>query len=286
VRIAFVLGRHQPEQKTPIVPTAMQVLRGWSDEVSEIFPGETVIELSELTVDHDLYVHKTRTPLSLSLMKALDHLGAAILPSIEITLRCRDKVVTTRILREAGIPLPETWIASTPRGLAELIDRGPIVVKPSTGSKGEGVMVVRDRAGLEGVRSSNGFIFAQRYHEPKDRDHKLYRIGQELFGVRRVWPSRTYEQKLGEPFEPNDELTEIAHRCGDAFGIDLYGIDVVVSEDGPLVVDFSAFPGFKGVPDAGFRLARYIRRAAERAVDGSGAAHGGVATGGAGQGHR
>jgi ribosomal protein S6--L-glutamate ligase len=267
---------------SPIIPGAIDLLRQWKARVSVIYPEETVIELSRVQDNHDLYVLKSARPLSLSLAGALDTLGAAILNPIGVTLRCRDKVVATRLLRLAGVPVPETWIAATARDLAEIVEHGPIVVKPSRGSGGEGVMIVRDGGGLENATPSGGFVFAQRYHQPSDRDHKLYRIGDELFGVRRIWPARTYEEKLGEPFEPDGELADIAGRCGDAFGVDLYGVDVVVSDDGPVVVDVSAFPGFKGVPDAALRLARYVRDAAGRAAEKISAVPGAAAGAGTG----
>ena len=97
-----------------------------------------------------------------------------------------------------------------------------------------------------------------------DMDEKTGAI--QIFGVKRVWPPQTAADKLGEPFEVAPELAEIARRCGDAFGIDLYGVDIVISQGRPYVVDASSFPGFKGVPDAGGRLARYLRTAAERAA--------------------
>jgi ribosomal protein S6--L-glutamate ligase len=86
--------------------------------------------------------------------------------------------------------------------------------------------------------------------------------------VKRVWPTRTYEDKLGEPFAVDGEVEELANRLGSALGIELYGFDVVVTDDGPYVVDFSPFPGFKGVPDAAALLADYIGQAAERVVAG------------------
>jgi hypothetical protein len=34
----------------------------------------------------------------------------------------------------------------------------------------------------------DGPIFAQRYHKPEGRDRKIFRIGDELFGVCRIFP--------------------------------------------------------------------------------------------------
>src|SRR2546427_7255631 len=114
----------------------------------------------------------------------------------------------------------------------------------------------------------NGLILAQRYQEAEGTDRKIYCIGGELFGVKRIWPIRTYEDKVGEPFPVTSELREIALRCGRVFGIDLYGLDVVVSAGLPYVVDVQKFGSYMGVPDAPRRLADYIQTAAQRVLRG------------------
>jgi hypothetical protein len=38
----------------------------------------------------------------------------------------------------------------------------------------------------------------------------------------------------------------------------LYGLDVIESVDGPLVVDLNYFPGYKGVPNVAPLIAQYI----------------------------
>ncbi len=86
--------------------------------------------------------------------------------------------------------------------------------------------------------------------------------------MRRIWPLRTYQDKYGEPFEVSPELREIALRCGEVFGLDLYGLDVVISGGQPYVGDINKFGSFIGVPDAPVLLANHILRAAEGAVRG------------------
>ncbi len=113
-------------------------------------------------------------------------------------------------------------------------------------------------------------IMAQRYCRPApgEVDRKIYRIGDQIFGVRRIWPLRTYQDKYGEPFDVSPELRDIALRCGEVFGLDLYGLDVVISGGQPYVVDINKFGSFIGVPDAPVLLANHILRAAEGAVRG------------------
>ena len=94
-------------------------------------------------------------------------------------------------------------------------------------------------------------------------------FGGRLFGVKKVFPARTEQDRQGEPFTPRPELCDIARRCGRAFGIDLYSVDIIESEGKPYVVDMSSIPGCAGVPDAPQHLASYLIAAAERAAQGS-----------------
>jgi ribosomal protein S6--L-glutamate ligase len=136
---------------------------------------------------------------------------------------------------------------------------------------------VWDADELDDVSANRGPVFAQRYHEPQGRDRKIYVIGGQVFGVKRVWPVRSFEDKLGEPFTITPELRAIALRAGAAFGLELYGLDVIISGGRPYVVDISSFPGFKGVPDAALRLADYIFTATRRVLDGEPLLYGAVA---------
>ena len=142
------------------------------------------------------------------------------------------------------------------------------MLKPHDGSDGIGVQVVKTVAELAAVPARRDPMFAQRYHQPQGRDRKIYAIGGRLFGVKKVFPARTEQDRHGEPFTPRPELCDIARRCGQAFGIDFYSVDIIESEGKPYVVDMSCIPGCGGVPDAPQHLAAYLIAAAERAARG------------------
>jgi ribosomal protein S6--L-glutamate ligase len=268
MRVAFFLKRYSNPRLSPIIPEVVRLLAGRGVDVDAIYPEEAVTDLTALRPEYDLYVLKSRTDIALSTAGALDAAGAVILNPYAIAAACRDKVVASQLLRSAGVPLPETYVAGHPEQLAPLLESGPLIVKPHRGSQGRGVRVVRSVGELDGDPWEGAPVFAQRYHELRGRDRKIYRIGDRIFGVKRVWPARTYEQKLGEAFRVEGELRELALRLGSALGLTLYGFDVVLTDRGPYVVDFSPFPGFKGVPDAPALLADYVYDAAARVVSG------------------
>jgi ribosomal protein S6--L-glutamate ligase len=268
MNIGLLTLRHPPSRRSPITPEMVALLEEWGTHVDLIYPDEELIDLAAVRAEHDLYILKAGTELALSLAGALHAVGATILNPYPIAVMCRDKIVATRTLVRAGVPVPATYTTLHPSRLAPLLDDGPLVLKPYRGSEGRGVHVVWDADELDAVPADRGPVFAQRYHEPDGRDRKIYVIGGQVFGVKRVWPVRSFEDKLGEPFTITPELREIALRCGAAFGLELYGLDVIISDGRPYVVDISSFPGFKGVPDAPLRLADYIFTAAQRVLAG------------------
>lgn len=54
------------------------------------------------------------------------------------------------------------------------------------------------------------------------------------------------------------EVAAIAAQVGVVYGLDLYGLDVLLGPDGPVVVDVNDFPSFRQVPEAAARVARAV----------------------------
>jgi ribosomal protein S6--L-glutamate ligase len=140
-------------------------------------------------------------------------------------------------------------------------------LKPYRGSRGLGITILWDASSILELTLDGPFL-AQVYQKPDGPDFKIFNIGGQLFGVRRIWPIHKYEDKLGTPFEVTPELRDIALRTGRAFGIDLYGLDVVMSEGVPYVVDVNKFGSYMGVPNASQLLADYIYAYGQRVLKG------------------
>jgi len=105
-------------------------------------------------------------------------------------------------------------------------------------------------------------VFAQKYLGRGRQDLKVFAIGEGLFGVRKAFSAHSFLQ-AGEPAPLSPEVRDIARRCGRAFGLELYGLDLVEDDSGVYVVDVNYFPGYRGVPHAARRLADYVMNAAK-----------------------
>lgn len=253
----------------PTIERAFQALTDRGEAITLIFPERERIDLSTLRVEHDLYLLKSGADLALSLGGALHVLGARTLNPYPVVALLRNKLIVTTALQQAGILTPETAISPHVRDFLPMLATGPLILKPYRGSRSEGIIIVHTPADLAGADADTLYL-AQRYMVPDGLDHKLFRIGDRVFGVRRRWPLRTYADKFGVPFDPDPALTEIAMRVGAAFGgISLYGLDVIYSRGQPYVVDVNKFGSYMGIPDGWRWLADYLYLAVRRDQGGS-----------------
>ena len=268
MKIAVITTGDKPTSKSSVMRQAALMLSEKGIAVDILNPEESAVDLDDIEVKYDLYILKSSSQQAISFAGLLHLSGANLLNPYPVVALMKDKVLATSIRLKAEVPLPETFMAARPDQLKELLTGGPLVVKPYWGgSQGRGVRIVEKADELDDMDGDQGLIFAQRYHKPDGRDHKIYCIGGKIFGVMRVWPARTYEEKLGESFTVSPEMSEIARSCGRAFGIELYGLDIIGSVGQPYVVDINTFPGFKGVVDAARHLADYIQAAVTGKTD-------------------
>ena len=267
VRIGFLTRSFSPQTRSS-VPLVMQALVEAGAIVDVIHPLADTTELSQLRPQHDLYVLKQLSGLALSIAGVLHSQGATIVNPYPVTLTLNDKIVAFRILQRAGAPVPDTFLTSQPTTLAPLLETGPLIVKPIHGWDGHGIRVISTAGELADLPAGKEPVFAQRYIAPEGPELKMFAIGGRVFGVKREVQLHAKDGRPGKPFTPGVELCRVVLRCGEAFGIGLYGVDVIERDGTPYVVDMNSIPGFKGVPDAPLRVARYLYAAAERAARG------------------
>ena len=97
-------------------------------------------------------------------------------------------------------------------------------------------------------------------------DIKLWVIDQQIFAARRHTPLEVNAPKEDFPI-PTQKLPNgwksIALQIGRVFNLRLYGMDLIMTEQGPLIVDVNSFPGFRGVAGADGALISLLERLAE-----------------------
>jgi ribosomal protein S6--L-glutamate ligase len=256
MRIHALLMPRLEAALSPVIAELFDRLGRAGCDVSWSIGEERAYEPARLRVEHDLYLLKSHAPAALSLAGVLDARGATILNPAACCAVAQDKVVASARLVAFGVPTPRTWAGAEPWRLASDVGAGPLVVKPYNGYHGTGVQFLDAGDNLRELPSTDTPVLVQE-RILGAHDLKVYVIGDEVFGVRKPFDP-TSHGRTGRPVVLAPEVVDVARRCGAAFGFGLYGIDVVETDEGPVVIDLNHFPGYKGVPDAADRLCAYV----------------------------
>ena len=129
-------------------------------------------------------------------------------------------------------------------------------------------------ATLEIAEANDSFFLAQRYVENRGFDIKLYAAGTKVYAVTKRSPLHP-EVEVDKRLIPLTlELRKLALHVGKIFGLDIYGLDIVETSHGPVVVDVNDFPSYGQVPRAVELVASHILQITTRAKLRRGHAHG------------
>jgi ribosomal protein S6--L-glutamate ligase len=258
-RIHFLLVRRTPPGLGPVLAEVYERLRAKGVEVDDHIPEEQLISPEGLIVRHDLYVLKSHTELALSMAGTLCALGARLLNPHRSCLLTQDKITSTKLLSDAGVPVPCSWVTDDYGLLLPLLAEGPLIAKPHRGHLGKGIRILRSAEDLDLLSPAEGPFLFQRYLETDSEDTKTYVVGRRAFAVTKRFSPHSY-QVHGYPIELDARTRDIVLKCGEVLGLHLYGVDLVRTERGPSVVDVNYFPGYKGVPGAAGLIADYVYR--------------------------
>jgi ribosomal protein S6--L-glutamate ligase len=247
-------------------------------EVEIVTERAGLIDLENFRFEYDLYLFKSHSPLAESLAAAAHYRGCTLLNEYPATMKVRDKVLTCTLLLQAGIPTPRTFVTDSLEALRPVAAQMPVVVKPYRGRRGQGIEICQtaaefeqliarrasdaidaeDEGGEDGTALGERLIFAQEYEEHEPFDYKAYAIGDYVHAIKRVFPAMTKQEKEGAPVGDDPELADLVRRCGKLFGLELFGVDLVKTPKGYSVIEVNCFPGYKGVPEGGERISRFI----------------------------
>lgn len=255
--IHFLLNERVHPEPNPIFVRAMALLGERGFTVSSGIPEEALLCPDRLGVRHDLYVLKSQTELALSVAGVLHDRGGRFLNPYPACAIAQNKITAASRLAAAGVPVPRCWLTADFGRLCELAAERPIVVKPYRGHRGAGVVLAHTPDDLVGIQLTEQPMLVQEFIPGRGGDLKIYVVGRNVFAVRKDFSSESF-RAVGVPVPVTPEVREIALRCAQAFGIGLFGLDIIESPDGPVVVDFNHSPGFRGVPDAAPLIARHI----------------------------
>jgi ribosomal protein S6--L-glutamate ligase len=213
----------------------------------------------------DVVLLKSRTPQARRAARAAERAGSLVVNSPAATEAALDRAATAHALECAGVPAPRTRSFAALRDLAaDGAGLGwPLVVKSRTSSRRDLVRLVSSPAELRGLLPewADEPVVAQEFVASDGFDIKVWVIGADLSAARRRSAlesvDKSADERLGVADLPED-WTRTARAAGAALGLQLYGVDLLITDGAPVVVDVNPFPGFRGAHDPAGSLLRFV----------------------------
>jgi RimK family alpha-L-glutamate ligase len=241
-------------------------LRAMGHSVVVIDPEDQVVETknSGWTRDIDIAVARGRSWGALCLLEWLESQAVRVINPRAAIAAVHNKAEMAVRLASAGIPTPRTWIGR-PTQVARRLVRGdfPVIVKPLFGDNCSGLVLAHSREELSTLEWPEPLAIVQQFIPELEFDLKLYCIGNEVWAVRKPSPlAAKLSPCAAQPSPAIVPLTaawqSLALRCGEVFGLELFGVDCVETEDGPLVIEVNEFPNYSAVPGADEKLSKFV----------------------------
>lgn len=242
-------------------PTA-DISSSISNKGSKFWLGRTDISDIELCLLRSFGPGSTeQSTRRISMLEHMEIAGIKVMNSTLPFRRSRDKYATQYVLQDAGIPIPSTYTTeSLARAYQVTGEMKDVIYKPILSSMGRGSMKFTDPdLAYNAYRLLDRLqhpLILQKYVENPGRDIRVFVIGDEVVGaVYKYIPEGQWKSNVAQggkmvEEEMSDEIIEMAFNATRAMGLDYAGVDIIESQDGPIVLEVNASPGWQGLKGA------------------------------------
>jgi ribosomal protein S6--L-glutamate ligase len=177
-------------------------------------------------------------------------------------LRVIDRLACTVTLAANDIPMAPTVVTEDLDEAVAAIERfEKVVAKPLFTSKARGMAVIEAGDGardeIESFQAEgNPVLYIQKMLELPGHDLGVVFLGGEYLttyarrGGDDTWSTSVLGKGKYVPYDPPEEIIELARRAQDPFGLTFTCVDVAETSIGPVVWEVSAFGGFRGLREA------------------------------------
>lgn len=199
-----------------------------------------------------------------AVLRQFEMMGAYPLNESTAIQRSRDKLRCLQLLSRAGLGLPLTAFASSPDNTKDLINvvgGAPLVVKLLESTQGKGVVLAETYKAAESLietfRGLNANFLVQKFvKEAGGADLRCLVVGNRVVAAmkRQAQPGefRSNLHRGGSAqlvkLTPKERATAV--RAAKVVGLNVSGVDLLQSSEGPMVLEVNSSPGLEGIEGA------------------------------------
>lgn len=188
------------------------------------------------------------------LLEMIRSVGIAVINDGMTHLQGRNKAITASCFVRDLIPHPESWYV-TAHALHKMKKNlpYPVVFKPVIGAQGNGLRLLRHVSDVADViRSASPPFFLQQFVSPIVNEKRLFTIGNRVIGgvckrpATGEWRGNrsagaTFHRIHVDPWE-----ARVAVAAAKSVGAEVSGVDLITTNDGPIILEVNVCPQFEG----------------------------------------
>lgn len=225
------------------------------------------------------------TDYGLAVVKHFEATGTFTVNNARAIAESRDKLRCLQVLTEAGMLVPPSVLTRTSRGLklaVQSVKGLPVVLKVLQGTQGVGVMLVDTPIALESVLDTlwgleQDVVVQQFIAEGAGRDYRAFVVGDRVVAaMMRTAPEGEFRSNIhrggeGTPVKLPKAFERAALKAAHTLGLGIAGVDLMESNQGPMILEVNSSPGFEGIERAtglniGRAMVEHIVKSARRAA--------------------
>lgn len=204
------------------------------------------------------------TSYGTAVLRQFETLGTYCVNGSDGIAASRDKLHAHQVLAAQKIGMPTTAFAASPKdtsNLISLVGTAPLIVKLLESTQGKGVVLAETKKAAESVIDAfrglkANFLVQDFVKEASGEDIRCFVVaGKVVASMRRKSAGDDFRSNLhrGGTAEAT-KLTPLERRTAiksaKAFNLDLAGVDLLRSNDGPKILEVNSSPGFEGIEGA------------------------------------
>lgn len=196
-------------------------------------------------------------------------------------LSARNKFASLQILSQHGIPVPLSILSSNFNSTQALVDRigtPPYIVKLLKSTHGLGVLKAETEEQAHSLSNAfsglNQQVLIQEFiKESSGRDIRAFVVGNRVVAaMERIAQEGEFRSNLhrggsGHSVNLSERERKSAIEACKLMGLSIAGVDILRSDNGPLILEINASPGLEGIESVtGVDIASQIIRFVEKKV--------------------
>ncbi|WP_306150921.1 30S ribosomal protein S6--L-glutamate ligase [Roseovarius sp. MMSF_3281] len=201
------------------------------------------------------------TPYGTAIIRQFETIGTYCVNGSDGISASRDKLYAHQIMARAKIGMPNTAFAASPKdtgNLIGLVGTAPLIVKLLESTQGKGVVLAETKKAAESVIDAfrglkANFLVQDFVKEAAGEDIRCLVIGGKVVAsMKRTGADGDFRSNLhrggsAKSVRINKEERDTAIRAAKAFNLNMAGVDLLRSENGPKVLEVNSSPGFEGI---------------------------------------